>query len=236
MKTILSWRALTAFALATTVTACAGDTMSPGPGGDVTLSVVNALAYGVGAQLKLDQAGVTLPSIGQASTLAVSTGSHRIQLLSSAGASLVDTNFSISAGSRHTVVLSGRGDNTAAVSIATDTISTGTGGSGYQSHAGSLLLVNSAPNVGPFDILISWGTDSVARLGGFAYGAGSLPPPAPYSYYLPFEPGQFTVKITNPGGTAALATTTFPLAVNDRWTVMLTTSIEGELILQATKQ
>ncbi len=102
--------------------------------------------------------------------------------------------------------------------------------------SGSLLLVNSAQHSGPFDVIVSWGADSTARLGGFAYGAGSQPSPSPFSYYIPFEPGKFTVTITAPGGTAPLVQTTFTLAVGDRWTVVLTNSIEGELGLEATKQ
>jgi hypothetical protein len=222
--------------LAAALAACSSDSTGPDNNSRVTLSVVNALSAGVGAQFKLDQSSVALPTIGRASSLTVTSGSHRVQLSSASGQSLFDTSFSVAAGSRPTVVLTGSGVTSAGVSIATDTISTGSGGSGYHSNVGSILLVNSAPNLGPFDVLLAWGTDSVVRLGGFTYGAGSLPPPAPYSYYLPFELGNFVVKITNPGSSTALTSTNFVLAADDRWIVMLTTSIEGGLVLQATKQ
>ena len=46
----------------------------------------------------------------------------------------------------------------------------------------------------------------------------------------------YTIDITNPGSETSLATTQLTLATDDRWIVMLTTSIEGELVLQAAKQ
>ncbi len=226
-----------AFAAATVLAACSNDTTGPNTNGDVKLSVVNALSGDVGAQLKLDQTSVALPTSGHASSMMVTAGSHRVQLSSESGQSLVDTTISVAAGSRHTVVLSGSGVTTAGVSVATDTISTGTGGNGYRSIVGSVLMVNSAPGIGPFDVVVyQANSDSVYRFGNFAFGAGSLPPPAPYGFYVPFVPATYTFTITNPGAPTALATTTLTLATDDRWTVMLTTSIEGGLVLQATKQ
>lgn len=224
-------------ACAAALVACSGDSNGPNTNGGVTLSVVNALSAGVGAQFKLDQSSVILPTIGHASSLTVSSGSHRVQLSSASGQSLVDTSFSVAAGSRQTLVLTGSGVTSAGVSIATDTISTGPGGNGYHSIVGSVLMVNSAPGVGPFSIVFHQeGSDSVYHFGNFGFGAGSLPPPAPYGFYIPFVPATYIIDITNPGSETSLATTQLTLATDDRWIVMLTTSIEGQLVLQAAKQ
>jgi hypothetical protein len=42
--------------------------------------------------------------------------------------------------------------------------------------------------------------------------------------------------VTNPGSNTALASTQLTLATDDKWTVLLTTSVEGDLVLTATKQ
>lgn len=237
MPRMFSLRHAVALVLAIALAACSNDTTVPNTSGDVKLSVVNALSGDVRAQLKLDQVSVALPASGHASSMTITAGSHRVQLGSESGQSLVDTTISVAAGSRHTVVLSGSGVTSAGVSVAIDTIATNTGGNGYHSIVGSVLMVNSAPGVGPFDVVVyQANSDSVYRFGGFAYGAGSLPPPAPYGYYIPFVPASYTFTITSPGATTALATTTLMLATDDRWTVMLTTSIEGGLVLQAAKQ
>jgi hypothetical protein len=219
--------------LAVTLAACSTSNTLPNDG-EVQLGIVNALTAS-GAQLKVDQGNVALPLSGQASSITVTAGAHRLQLSSSSGQSLVDTNFSVIAGRRQTVVFTGSAAGSAAVSIATDTISTN--GNGYRSVVGSVLMVNSAPGVGPFDVVVyQANSDSVYRFGDFAYGAGSLPPPAPYGFYVPFVPATYTFTITNPGAIPALATTTLTLATDDRWTVMLAISIEGGLVLQAVKQ
>jgi hypothetical protein len=236
MRSILRLGPAITLALAATVAACSGDTM-PNGSTDVTLSVVNALGGDVGAQFKLDLASVALPTAGHASTVTVFPGAHRIQLSSAAGQSLVDTTISIAAGGRHTVVFSGSGVTSAGISVATDTISTNQSGNGYRSIVGSVLLVHSAPGLGPYDVVVyQANSDSVYRFGGFSFGAGSLPPPAPYGYYIPFVPATYTFTVTNPGATTALASAQLTLATDDRWTVALTTSIEGGLVLRATKQ
>ncbi|HEY3933789.1 MAG TPA: hypothetical protein VGL65_04160 [Gemmatimonadales bacterium] len=218
--------------LAAALVAACTDTV-PMPNGSVSLGIVNALTA-TGAQLKVDQAAITLPAIGQAVSVLVAPGAHHLQLNSSTGASLVDTNVSVSPGGHQTVVLTGPG----AVSVATDTNTTNPGdGGGYKSIVGSVLMVNAAPGTGPFDVVVyQANSDSVYHFGGFSYGAGSQPPPAPYGYYIPFVPATYTFTIAAPGGTTALASTQLTLATDDKWTVMLTRSIEGDLVLQAVKQ
>ncbi len=62
------------------------------------MSVVNALAYGVGAKISLDQTSIALPASGHASQVSLTPGSHRVQLSSISGLSLIDTNFSVTGG------------------------------------------------------------------------------------------------------------------------------------------
>jgi hypothetical protein len=215
--------------------ACSNDTTSSN-GNDAQLAIFNALAASGGAQLLLDNTPATLPSVGGSSSMTVAAGTHQLILRSAGGEQLATASFAMVQGARRTAVVSGSTTANAALSIISDTMSTSTGG-GYRSIIGSILMVNSAPGVGPFSIVVHQvGSDSVYHFGNFGFGAGSLPPPAPYGFYIPFVPATYIIDITNPGSETSLATTQLTLATDDRWIVMLTTSIEGDLVLQAAKQ
>jgi hypothetical protein len=215
--------------------ACSSDANSSN-GSDAQLAVFNALAASGGAQLLLDNTPAALPSVGGSTSMTVAAGNHELVLRSAGGEQLATANFAIAQGARRTAVISGSTTANAALSVTSDTMSTNAGG-GYRSIIGSILMVNSAPGVGPFSIVFHQvGSDSVYHFGNFGFGAGSLPPPAPYGFYIPFVPATYIIDITNPGSEASLATAQLTLATDDRWIVMLTTSIEGGLVLQATKE
>lgn len=226
------------FAVAVTfaaMAACSNDTGGSN-GNDAQLAIFNALAASGGAQLLLDNAPATLPSVGGSSSMTLAAGTHELVLRSAGGEQLATASFAIAQGARRTAVISGSTTANAALSVTSDTMSTNAGG-GYRSIIGSILMVNSAPGVGPFSIVVHQvGSDSVYHFGNFGFGAGSLPPPAPYGFYIPFVPATYIIDITSPGSETSLATTQLTLATDDRWIVMLTTSIEGDLVLQAAKQ
>lgn len=214
--------------------ACTSDTTGSTDTGQ--LAIVNALMIGSDAHLSLDNSLATLPPVWGSSTMMVAAGTHQLTVTAGDGQPLANATFSIAAGGRRTAVLTGSTTTNAALSITSDTMSTTPGG-GYHSIVGSVLMVNSAPGVGPFSIVVHQvGSDSVYHFGGFGYGAGSLPPPSPYGFAIPFVPATYIIDITNPGSETPLATTQLTLATNDRWIVILTTSIEGDLVLQVSKQ
>jgi hypothetical protein len=222
-------------ALVLGIAGCSSDSGGTTSGDTAQLSIVNALPAGNTAKLQLDASTVPLPASGTMSHLSVAAGAHRLQVQSSGGQVFASLSFAVGKDRSRTVVLSG-GLDTATVAVANDTIATNPGGS-YHSVVGSLLLVNSAPGAGPFDIYVSQAnSDSIVHMSNFAFGSGTLPPPAPYGFYVPFLAGTYTIDITNPGDTTPLASTTLMLAVDDRWTVILTRSIEGGLVLQAVRQ
>lgn len=215
--------------------ACSNDT-SGSNGNDAQLAIFNAFAASDGAQLLLDNSTAALPSVGGSTSMTVAAGTHQLVLKSAGGEQLAAASFAIAQGARRTAVVSGSTTANAALSVTSDTMATNAGG-GYRSIIGSILMVNSAPGVGPFSIVVHQvGSDSVYHFGNFGFGAGSLPPPAPYGFYIPFVPATYIIDITNPGSEASLATTQLTLATDDRWIVMLTTSIEGGLVLQSSKQ
>jgi hypothetical protein len=190
--------------------------------------VVNALVAGSGIQVKLDQAAVTLPATGEAAQLSVSAGTHQLVLLSSAGHSYGTVSFSISADSSRTVVVSG-GLDTAVVTVAADTATA-------TPLTGHILLVNSAPGVGPFDVYVyRANVDSTLHFGGFSFSSGTQPG-SPYRWSFPFNPGTYTFDVTAPGSTTPLASAVLTLATADEWTVVLTQAGSGSLALTATKQ
>lgn len=213
--------------------ACANET---GSDGTAQLALVNASTAAIGAHLKIDGLDKPFPGMGQSSSIEVTGGSHELTLTGSSGAALATSTFTIPAGSRRAAVFTGTNSNSVTLSIVSDTISTNPGG-GYRSIVGSMLMVHSAQGAGPFNLAIRQpGSDSVVRMGNFAFGAGSLPPPAPYGFYVPFVPGTYLIDISNPGSETSLAHTQLTLATDDKWIVMLGYSIEGGLVLQATKQ
>jgi hypothetical protein len=233
-------------AAAATLPACSGSTDPTAPGGPGTaqLSVVNGLATSEGAQFKLDNLAETaLPSLGEADALTLSAGAHQLSLVSTGGQMLASANFSVIAGDRRAAVLTGSLTGSVTMSIVRDTISTSPGG-GYTSTVGYMLLVNSAPGVGPFDLVIHQvGSDSVYRFG-FAFPTNTAAhPPVGYMgvipdvlFETPFVPAMYLVDLTSPGGTMSLAHTSLSVVTGDHWMVLLTTSIEGDLVLTATKE
>ena len=227
----------TPFVIAASVllAACSGTTSQTG-NTDAQLGIVNALAASGDARLILDNAPATLPPLGGSISVQVPAGTHQLAVTSASGQQLASASFSIGAGAHRTAVLSGATTANVALSITTDTMSTNPGG-GYRSVVGSILMVNSAPGVGPFSLVIHQvGTDSVFHFGNFGFGAGSLPPPSPYGFAIPFVPSTYVIDVTNPGSDVSLATTQLTLATDDRWVVILSTSVEGELVLRATRQ
>ena len=111
--------------------------------------------------------------------MTLAAGTHELVLRSAGGEQLATASFAIAQGARRTAVISGSTTANAALSVTSDTMSTNAGG-GYRSIIGSILMVNSAPGVGPFSIVVHQvGSDSVYHFGNFGFGAGSLPPPAP---------------------------------------------------------
>ena len=213
------------------VAACSSSTPTSGiPSGAATLALVNGLAGGYGAQVTLDQSPVALPGAGKTSQLSISAGAHQIDISSSTGRHYSTLAFSVGPDSSRTVVISG-GADTAAVSVTTDTVITVP-----VPNTGQILLVNSAPGVGPFDVYVyRANSDSTLHFGSFSFGAGTPQSTSPYRYLFPFNPGSYTFVVTNPGSTTALATTVVTLAARDVWTVVLATSVEGGLVLTATK-
>ncbi len=143
-------------------------------------------------------------------------------------------SFSVGADSTRTVVVSGSTD-TATVAVTTDTTTT----SAPLPTTGRILLVNSAPGVGPVRRLCLSREQrqhaSLRRILVRRAGTGTTQSTSPYRYMFPFNPGTYTFAVTNPGSTTALVSTTLTLATNDQWTVVLTTTA-GTLALAATKQ
>jgi hypothetical protein len=231
MKYFTPVRSLLGCALA--LTACSAGT---GAEGDAQLALVNAATATNGAELRIDAMTTALPTIGQSRSITIASGAHQLTLRSASGQLIASAAFSVPAGGRRTAVFAGSNSDSVAVSIVSDTMSTNSGG-GYRSVVGSMLMVNAAAGVGPFNIVVHQvGSDSVYHFGGFGFGAGSLPPPAPYGFYIPFVPATYLIDITLPGSETPLAHTQLTLATDDRWIVMLGFSIEGELTLEAVKQ
>jgi hypothetical protein len=203
--------------------------------GSATLSVINATAGSASTQARLDQSPLALPSAGQSSRISISAGTHQLALSSTSGRSFGTLSFSVDPDSNRTVVISGTPD-TAVVSVAADS-TTPTAAGGPQPLTGQILLVNSAPGVGPFDVYVyRANSDSTLHFGSFSFGAGTAQSTSPYRYLFPFNPGTYTFVVTNPGSTTALVSTTLTLATQDEWVVMLTKAGNGTLALQATRQ
>lgn len=175
--------------------ACSSNTITGG-GDPAQLSVFNASSIDAGAKLTVDGDATAIPAAGATSLLSLAAGTHTATLVSSTGASLGTTTFTVASGGRRTLIFSGSAAAGVSLSVASDTMTVNNGR--YKSIVGSMLLVNTVANAGPFNIRIQQvGTDSIVRLSGFAYGSGSLPPPAPYGYYIPFVPSTYTIDITN---------------------------------------
>jgi hypothetical protein len=225
-----------ALALVLGIAACSSDSTegNPLPTTNAQLSIVNALPVGSNATLRLDASTVALPASGTTSRIPVTSGTHQLQVQTAAGHLFTGISFSVDPDSTRTVVVSG-GVDTAVVSVAIDSNITGPGQP--VPTTGHILMVNSAPGVGPFDVTVTRAAlDSTLRFGGFSFGVGTPQSPSPLQYSFPFQPDTYTFDITNPGSNTPLASTVVTLATGDNWLLVLTTSIEGGLVLQATKQ
>lgn len=216
--------------------ACASSPATGPTGGNTAtahISLINALS-GSGAHVTLDQSAVTLPAAGGSASLATTAGAHQIAVVSASGRASAPISFSIDADSTRTVVVSGTPD-TAVASIAID--SNIVNPSQPVPTTGHILMVNSAPGVGPFDVTVTRAAvDSTLRFSGFSFGVGTPQSTSPLQYSFPFQPDTYTFDVTNPGATNALASAQVTLATGDQWVLVLTTDGNGNLQLTATKE
>ncbi len=228
----------TRFAIATAVL-LAGACMDEGPlgpqqgAGDAQLAVLNALAPGDQAQLRLDGVVMSMPSWGATVSAPVAPGTHRLEVRSLVNQSLLaSADFAVPAGGRRSAVIGGATGTTVALLVASDTASLPPVG------AAKVRLVHTVPKAPITDsylTLSSQAPDSGSRfVSPFSFGVGQNPE---FPGYAVRGPGTYRVTLTPPGGSLVLVQSpAFTMAAGSVYSVVLAETPAGVLEFRVVKE
>lgn len=225
------------FAAALSVTlvlaACMDEPIGPQQGiGDAQLTVLNALALGDQAQLRLDGVVVNMPPSGTTGSAPIPSGFHRLEVRSLAGSVLASAEFAAPAGGRRSAVLSGATGKTISLLVVSDTASLPPAG------AAKVRLVHTVPTAPVFDTYlfrVGQSADSGARfVSPFTFGVGVNPE---FPGYAVRSPGDYVVQLTLPGTSqVALQKGPITMGAGQVFSVVLAENAASELELRVVRE
>jgi hypothetical protein len=214
--------------------ACSDSPGAPINGGTGTaqLTLLNALAAGDAASLKLDGAAIALPPAGQSGTAVVTSGAHQLEAVTATGQTLASTTFSIADGSHRTTVLSGSSGHYVMVLNAVDTASVPVV-DGVKMRL--VHTVAGAPSMDAYLFEVGHAADSSARfITPFNFGTGSDPR---FPGYAVRPAGQYDVWL-KAAGTDNVLVQFGPITVGngDVYSFILAENAAGALEIRAVNE
>ncbi len=224
---------LALLALAAASSGCGGMDPTGGlPPGDAQLAVLNALPPGTIAELRLDDAPVTLPDLGARISRVIPAGSHRLEARTQTGTVVASAHFSVGDGGRRTAILGGAaGSNAVTLVVGADTAS---------APVGDAIKVRLVHTVQGTPALEGWlypaeaAPDSSARLvSPFGYGVGLS---GEFPGYAVRAPGAYRIRITDLATGQVQVESLQWFAAGQVWSVVLTRRTDGELELLAIRE
>ena len=213
--------------------ACMDEPIGPQQGtGDAQLAVLNALALGDQAQLRLDGVVMHMPPSGTTTSAAIPSGFHRLEVRSFTGDLLASADFAAPAGGRRSAVLSGATARNVSLLVVSDTASLPPAG------AAKVRLVHTVPKAPIFDTYLfraGQSADSGARfVSPFMFGVGVNPQ---FPGYAVRSPGNYTVQLTLPGtGQVMVQKGPITLGAGQVISVVLAENAAAELELRVVRE
>lgn len=226
-------RFATALSVTLVLAACMDEPVGPQQGtGDAQLSVLNALALGDQAQLRLDGVVMHMPPSGTTASAAIPSGSHRLEVRAFTGELLASADFAAPAGGRRSAVLSGATGKNVSLLVVTDTASLPPVG------AAKVRLVHTVPKAPIFDTYlfrVGQSADSGARfVSPFMFGVGINPQ---FPGYAVRAPGEYTVQLTLPGTNQVMVQKgSITLGAGQVFSVVLAENAASELELRVVRE
>jgi hypothetical protein len=209
------------------LTACGGVDTTGLPPGDAQLAVLNALPPGTVAELRLDDARVTLPELGERISRVIPAGSHRLEARTQSGTVVASAHFSVGDGGRRTAILGGAANSSAVtLVVGADTASAPVGDA---TKVRLVHTVQGTPSLEGWLYPAETPPDSAARLvSPFDYGVGLS---GEFPGYAVRPAGAYRIRVTHLVTGQVQAEGLYWFGTGQVWSVVLTRRGDGELEL-----